>query len=188
MSDQICTKCKETKPATPEFFYRNSAYKSGLRSHCKDCVIKYRKNNREKISEANKKYRKSNLEKIKQSKKEYREANPEKIKELKKKWAQANPEKDREGRRRNERKRRALKLQNGYSPYTEAEVLNLYGTNCHLCGQPIDFEAPRRFNKPGWELGLQMDHVIPISKGGPDTLENVKPAHGLCNITKNNKV
>ena len=24
-----------------------------------------------------------------------------------------------------------------------------------------------------------------ISKGGPDTIENVKPSHALCNIKKN---
>jgi len=35
--------------------------------------------------------------------------------------------------------------------------------------------------------GLQIDHVIPIVKGGPDTLNNVRPAHGLCNIKKKDK-
>ena len=215
---KACTKCGKVKPATPEFFYRESRKKFGLKSWCRDCTQEYREANREKIrqkareyrqdnpekirqadkkyrqdnpdtfSRANKKYRQANLEKIRQKHKEYRKANPEKIKESKKKWAQANPEKDKEGRRKNERKRRALKLENGHSPYTETEVLNLYGTDCHLCSQPIDFEAPRRFNKPGWELGLHIDHIIPISKGGSDTLENVKPAHGRCNVSKGNRL
>jgi len=33
-------------------------------------------------------------------------------------------------------------------------------------------------------MGLHIDHVMPLSKGGPDTLENVRPAHGSCNVKK----
>jgi 5-methylcytosine-specific restriction endonuclease McrA len=29
-----------------------------------------------------------------------------------------------------------------------------------------------------------MEHVIDLAIGGPDSLENVKPAHGLCNLKK----
>jgi 5-methylcytosine-specific restriction endonuclease McrA len=258
MSDQstpalnTCTKCRETKPATPEFFHRRSGTESGrLRSHCKDCIKIYLQANHEKIAQKRKKhyqanheiieekkkkyyqdnpeklkqrkekisqyakgYRQANLEKLKQKEKEYyqanrekvsqrrkddRQANPEKFRkrdreyrqanpEVSKIWAQENLERVRELTRESARKRRALKLQNGHSPYSEAAILSLHGTNCHLCNQPIDFDAPRQIGKPGWELGLHIDHVIPISKGGSDTLKNVKPAHGLCNITKNNKV
>jgi 5-methylcytosine-specific restriction endonuclease McrA len=31
---------------------------------------------------------------------------------------------------------------------------------------------------------LHIDHVYPLSKGGLDTLENVRPSHGKCNIVK----
>lgn len=68
--------------------------------------------------------------------------------------------------------------------YTYAEVLNLYGTNCHICLEPIDLNTPRRAGIDGWENGLQIDHVIPMSKGGEDTLFNVRPSHGKCNIKK----
>ena len=46
--------------------------------------------------------------------------------------------------------------------------------------------APRQTGLDGWENGLQIDHLIPISKGGPDTLINVRPTHGLCNLRKLN--
>jgi 5-methylcytosine-specific restriction endonuclease McrA len=62
--------------------------------------------------------------------------------------------------------------------------LNKWGSDCHLCKKPIDLQAPRATFQQGWESGLQLDHVIPISSGGPDTLENVKPSHGKCNIAK----
>ena len=53
-----------------------------------------------------------------------------------------------------------------------------------ICNTEIDMNAPRRVGSPGWEKALQIDHVIPLSKGGNDTIENVKPSHGYCNITK----
>ena len=85
------------------------------------------------------------------------------------------------------RKRRALRLGNGHEPYTEVEILGIWGTDCYLCGEPIDLDAPRRPGIPGWERGLHMEHVTPLSKGGEDTSKNVRPAHGGCNLVKGSK-
>jgi hypothetical protein len=82
------------------------------------------------------------------------------------------------------RKRRAIIKGSPVSFYTQAQVISTYGVNCHICGLEIDFSVPRQVGKTGWEKGLHIDHLIPISKGGPDTLENVRPAHGRCNIDK----
>jgi 5-methylcytosine-specific restriction endonuclease McrA len=57
-----------------------------------------------------------------------------------------------------------------------------------LCNTAVDLNAPRKSGIPGWEKGLHIDHFIPVSKGGPDTLNNVRPTHGLCNIRKHAKV
>jgi 5-methylcytosine-specific restriction endonuclease McrA len=76
------------------------------------------------------------------------------------------------------------KVVNGWS---YALVLETYGATCYLCEQPIDLNAPRQVGRPGWELGLHIDHVVPISRGGSDTLENVKPTHAYCNQTKGTK-
>lgn len=78
------------------------------------------------------------------------------------------------------RKRRA-----GISePYNELQVIATYGHKCYLCGREIDLLAPRKAGIPGWEIGLHVDHFIPISKGGSDTLDNVRPTHALCNLQK----
>lgn len=66
-------------------------------------------------------------------------------------------------------------------------VLETYGTDCYICGNGIDLTAPRQVGAVGWEYGLHMDHIIPISKGGPDTLENVRPSHAYCNQRKGAK-
>lgn len=47
-----------------------------------------------------------------------------------------------------------------------------------------NLEAPRWTKHRGWELGLHIEHVVDIALGGADTLENVRPAHGICNIKK----
>ena len=54
---------------------------------------------------------------------------------------------------------------------------------CHLCSQVVDMSLPRTFG-----FGGTVDHVIPISKGGLDVMENVKLAHWTCNRKKGNKV
>ena len=74
------------------------------------------------------------------------------------------------------------------SDYNELQVIATYGINCYLCDLEIDFMAPRKCGVPGWETGLHIDHLLPISKGGSDTLENVRPTHGLCNLVKYNTV
>lgn len=86
------------------------------------------------------------------------------------------------------RKRKA-RLRNAPSePYTTQQILDLYGTDCHLCHEPIDLDAPRVQGRQGWERGLNLEHVIPISRGGTNMINNVKPSHALCNMKKHAKV
>jgi hypothetical protein len=54
---------------------------------------------------------------------------------------------------------------------------------CHLCNQIVDMNIKRTD-----KMGATIDHVLPISKGGLDTMENVALAHWICNIRKGNKI
>ena len=152
-------------------------------SYCKSCDAKrsreYNQNNKEKTKE----YKQNNKEKILEYQKEYHKNNKEQIKEYKKEYRKDNPHKAREYAR----KRRALEKANIHKPYTEDQVLKLYGTDCHICKEEINLSAQRSPGASGWEEGLHIDHVIPLSKGGEDTIDNVKPAHGLCNLQKKDK-
>lgn len=115
----------------------------------------------------------------------YRDNNRDKTRTASLKWNKENQSKINAAAR----KRRAVKLQNGWEPYTEAQVLERYGVTCYLCAAPIDPQIPRRIGKEnGWELGLHIDHVVPIIAGGPDTLENVRPTHAICNMKKGDKM
>jgi hypothetical protein len=54
---------------------------------------------------------------------------------------------------------------------------------CWLCDEAVDPALPRVSAGGG-----TIDHVIPISKGGEDTLENCRLAHWSCNNRKSNKL
>ena len=71
--------------------------------------------------------------------------------------------------------------------YSHASALEFYGSKCYICNTEIDLTAPRQVGQPGWEKALHFDHIIPISKGGPDELANVRPAHAYCNQRKGAK-
>jgi 5-methylcytosine-specific restriction endonuclease McrA len=113
-------------------------------------------------------------------KKAWRERNSTSVKQARSKNYRLYPE--RAISRSN--KRRAVIQGVEHTKYAVQEVLEVYGTLCHICDEPVDLQAPRFQGIPGWELGLHIDHLIPISKGGPDILENVRPSHGICNIRK----
>lgn len=81
-------------------------------------------------------------------------------------------------------RRRALLRGNKFDIYTVEQVLDLYGIICYLCNKEIDLTAPRNCQGDKWQVALHIDHVIDIQYGGPDTLENVRPTHALCNLTK----
>lgn len=62
----------------------------------------------------------------------------------------------------------------GKVDYTK--LLEIYGTVCHICGGAIQ------------DGNLHFDHVIPLSRGGSHSMDNIKPAHASCNQQKFNKI
>jgi len=56
---------------------------------------------------------------------------------------------------------------------TRDAVFKKYGERCVECGSYID---------------LTMDHIIPVSKGGEDIIENLQPLCKSCNSKKGNKI
>ena len=164
----------------------NKEYRKNNRKKMAQLQNKYYYKNREKINEKrkdiNKKIIKTKEEKEKQSlynKNLYR-LNRDKILKKQKIYQKNNPEKSREKIRR----RRARVRGSAVEFYSETDVLKKYGSNCYICSLPIDLDAPRRVGSIGWERSLHIEHVIDIALGGPDTLANVRPSHGICNLTK----
>jgi hypothetical protein len=113
------------------------------------------------------------------------QANREKKAENNHKWSQANPEKVAE----NTRRRRARKAGVKSDGHTTTELHDHWRSKgidpktCYYCNHPVE----------NWETS-QGDHVIPIVKGGPDTVENIVPCcstvrgPGNCQSSKKDKL
>src|SRR5689334_17677114 len=50
---------------------------------------------------------------------------------------------------------------------------------CGICGDPIEYALPHL--DPG---SYTVDHIVPLAKGGTDTLDNKQAAHRKCNRDK----
>ncbi len=68
------------------------------------------------------------------------------------------------------------------------EVFERDGWICHLCGEliPERLRTSRVLGGKHDPLSPAVDHVIPLSKGGPHTMENCRAAHWACNARKFN--
>jgi 5-methylcytosine-specific restriction endonuclease McrA len=102
---------------------------------------------------------------------EYRKANPE----IARKWP---------SKKGNTNHKERLKPGAKRIPYTRRSILERDNYTCYLCNEPVDLSAPSHMNQPGWERYPHMDHVIPLSRGGDDTPDNVRTAHAKCNMVK----
>lgn len=63
--------------------------------------------------------------------------------------------------------------------YTVVDIAERDGPICHICTDPIDMALS------GNDIaGPTVDHIIPISRGGPDVFDNVALAHRYCNCCR----
>lgn len=81
------------------------------------------------------------------------------------------------------RKRRARLAGVKREPYTLATIAERDGYICHIGKHPVDMSAK-------WpDLGSpSVDHILPLSQGGDDTLTNVALACLGCNLSKGNRM
>lgn len=85
---------------------------------------------------------------------------------------------------KNKRNRLKIKAVNelGGHTYGEWELLKKqYNYTCPCCGLSEPFIGQRSEN-------LTEDHIIPLSKGGADLIENIQPLCLSCNIKKHTKI
>jgi 5-methylcytosine-specific restriction endonuclease McrA len=129
----------------------------------------WRRDNPEYMKRYNEAYRQAHPEYMR----EYREKNADKARERARAYAQSHPTE----RAIHEEKRRARKLQaDGAFTHQEWEALcEYYGYCCLRCGGRVP------------EIKLTVDHVIPLSKGGSNSIDNIQPLCYSCNMSKRTK-
>ena len=181
MTHKVCTKCKVEKPV--EAFSKHRGKPGGLRYECKECGnaegAKWRKANpdyqhrhylanREAVLARTKAYRENNLEACRARARKYGRENKEKVAAYQKQWVVNN----RERHNAKSHRRRALELSVDRYEVTPREMAKMYASNCFYCGAKGKKE---------------LDHVVPISRGGQHSIGNLVAACVKCNRSKNSK-
>ena len=133
---------------------------------------KYQEDHKQEISEYKRRWSAENEESVSASKRKHYELNRDEIIARSKKWAEDNPEKVRQAKTNNLRKRRAARHASpGIFTAEEFEALcESYGDRCLACGET--------------KAALEADHVVPLTKGGSDSISNIQPLCGSCNRKK----
>jgi len=122
----------------------------------------------------------ANVSKMKEAGIIYRQSHKEQIYIRNKLYHQT--EKGRNVKNKAENKRRALKLGAGYEDFDPTVVLERDRYICQKCGKKTrpDYKNPNRSLYPN------LDHIVPLSKGGAHTSLNTQCLCHQCNMKKYN--
>ena len=172
--------CERPTPEYPEgrkgTLAGYGAHKNHGEKPCKECLVA------SKEYQAN--YNKENWNKQKEYQKRYREENREDILRKSRERGKIYYENNKERSYLRSRKRRARLKGVKSEPYTKAEVIERYGSNCHLCGGEIPDSKIRASDS------FSFDHLHPLSDPDcpGDNMENIRPSHLVCNVIKGDKL
>lgn len=188
-STKTCSDCGKTKTAAD--FYVHKQTRDGLYPYCKQCgsersKLNYQRNiekararrkayyaaHCEEAKAAAKAWAATNADKVAERRQRYLESHREQEKRRSRQWATANPDRVRHQNRLKKARSRGAEVCSLTLTEWEA-IVAAYGSRCAYCGC-----RPER---------LEMDHVIPLSKGGQHASDNVVPACQPCNARKHDK-
>lgn len=90
----------------------------------------------------------------------------------------------REQKRKARRVRRARERAGGGDSFDPLDVLRRDGWRCYLCGK----DTPQKLRGSYHPDAPELDHVIPVSKGGQHTTGNTRCACRACNQVKSDRL
>jgi 5-methylcytosine-specific restriction endonuclease McrA len=180
---KVCTECKSLKALTD--FYSDRSRPDGLMYRCKDCLTKYRATNKDRIKVNNRTYRQRHAEQVREwdrakhlanrdannaRSRAYYQANMQAVKDANRAWLLANRSKVREFQRQAQLRRRARR--NGLPVFeiSKKDMRRLLGSPCAVEGC--------------MNTDIQIDHVIPIARGGGHGIGNLQ---SLCKSHNSSK-
>lgn len=187
-----CTQCGEEKGLGE--FHRRKASKDGREATCKKCRAGYYQANKERMDARNEAWRKANPERAAEIRynavkkweasgagKEWRKANPGKLAEYRRGYGKRHPEKVAAWRAEFRLKNPGYFAGHNRDRRSNVEIVKpdelalRDAGRCGICGEPL-FEP------------IELDHIIPITRGGDHTEDNCQLAHRSCNRQKNNRL
>ena len=166
INEKKCSRCQTIKSI--DLFSKDAYRKTGFSNNCKECRKEYNLKNKDRNNKVCREWHEKNKDKANARRKQWNLDNYEKAKLKDKNYAKNNPE----ILRNKANLRRARVLSNGIYEINKKELKKLYAQNCFYC------ESNEK---------IQLDHVIPISKGGSHSIGNIVPACRKCNLEKSDK-
>ncbi len=129
----------------------------------------YKRNARERTA----RWKTTNPIKAATSRSEFYQRNKERLLAKNREWVQANPDKRRASELRSEARRRGARVGDTIS---RPEAYERFNGLCHICGGAVSRDK------------FEIEHVIPIIKGGEHSWSNIAIAHPKCNRSKGGKL
>lgn len=157
-----CTGCGEAK--TIDQFGRDKHARDGLRNRCKDC-----------IKVANKKSYDANREDRIARSRAWNLAHPERHYALHRAYWARRWFDVMAGHHRRRAERAGVVTE-------DVNLAALWTGDCGICGGPIDQSV--RYPEPD---SPSIDHIVPLSAGGPHVADNIHFTHLRCNRIKHSK-
>jgi len=168
-------------------FYKNKSRKNGLSSECKDCVKSYQLSNKDRISAYQKNYENDNKDIISERRKNERLNDPEKFRKRSLQYRANNiisianykkeyvkTDKGKAVTINTKNKRRAIEKLGNVSS-NDLMKLQKTATRCYWCGKELKNKS------------VNLDHYVPLAKGGEHRLDNFVIACEFCNKSKGSK-
>lgn len=134
---------------------------------------KFYEANREKALIARKKWAHDHPERTKEKNRKWREDNRAKAGELYKTWYKMNLDKVKSYFHEYRARKRNVTVEK----FLVKEIFERDGWTCQLCKQKVD----KKLKWPN-PLSKSLDHIMPLSLGGPHSRANVHLAHLKCNM------
>jgi len=203
-SQKICKQCGESKPISDYFIDRKGyatpycdickkakgrAYHAANRDRLNAVSCKWQRENPEKAREQSRRYYSRNRQVINQRDRLKRQVDPDYNASRCREWRLKNPEQDRDVQSRYRQthlelvrvadSRRASRRRGAVGTYTAAQWEALkasFDYRCLLCGK----------GEP--EIRLTVDHIVPVSRGGSNNIDNLQPLCRSCNSHKYAKI
>lgn len=192
--EKICGQCLRTLRTSE--FAKDRTRTDGLQAYCRECRREYRRQNAEQIREKSKqyiaersrrepgwntsdperlrRYRQENPDDVREYQRRYRASHDEEVRDAtrgrRNRWYAGNPHKRAEYGALHRARKANVVIVSGAIDYER--IYQRDGDICYLCGRKV------------LKKERHVDHVVPLSRGGTHTEDNLRVTHARCNLIK----
>lgn len=170
MTEKVCKRCGAVRPVA--LFYKDKRYRDGYQPWCKPCYAEYRNQPTEKAKQRERHLKRYANPAVRKAHREKSNAY------FRQRWhsdADFRERKNKQTTVKNHRRRAQKKQLRGRFTLAEWNALCArYGHKCLCCGRS--------------DVKLTADHILPLSRGGSNSIDNIQCLCKTCNNRKMTRV